>query len=169
MLSEPSRRALRTPHCNCHRPCICDQPPSSTHTCRAIAHLTCQQTFQVVVTKEVYDISKFSTGCSVMIRGKVVAAPEAAKQDIEFEAAEVLWFGPCDSKSARCRRSPARRSASARSTGSRTWCSRPSCWHRCPRYASSSSGTCSTAAPACRPASDRRRPNRPPPADHRPA
>jgi len=51
-----------------------------------------------VVTKEVYDISKFSTGCSVMIRGKVVAAPETAKQDIEFEAAEVLWFGPCDSK-----------------------------------------------------------------------
>ena len=51
-----------------------------------------------MVTKEVYDTSKFSTGCSVMIRGKVVAAPETAKQDIEFEAAEVLWFGPCDSK-----------------------------------------------------------------------
>lgn len=43
-----------------------------------------QDNVQVMVTTEVYDISKIvATGTSIVVKGKVVATPEGAKQAIE--------------------------------------------------------------------------------------
>jgi asparaginyl-tRNA synthetase len=57
---------------------------------------SCHATLQVVVPKELYDLGILTkTGCCVMFRGTVVAAPETSSQDIEFKAEEVLHVGPC--------------------------------------------------------------------------
>eukprot|EP00040_Diaphanoeca_grandis_P002102 m.20535 g.20535 ORF g.20535 m.20535 type:complete len:630 (+) comp12982_c0_seq1:97-1986(+) len=56
-----------------------------------------QIALQIVVTKEVYDLSKIvAAGTSILVKGEVKACEEGSKQEIELSATEVIYVGECD-------------------------------------------------------------------------
>ena len=62
----------------------------------AIMDGSCQQTLQVLITKELYDLQILvKAGTSVLFRGQVVES-QGEGQAIEFNVTEVLHVGPCD-------------------------------------------------------------------------